>query len=163
MGRTRSGTRGRSVGSEMHSRCSALPVLHGVVDAEQLDAARSTAACENGGMTTADVDAWLDQTTNPKRDVIAAVRAVVMSDERIEEAVKYRAPAFLHGGIMAYFHWNAREFASLVFPKGSEISGKFERLEGDGLQRMMRFVDVESVVAARDDLLDIVDVWCSAR
>jgi hypothetical protein len=104
-----------------------------------LDAARSFRAGEDDGVTTADVDAWMDQTTNPKRDVIAAVRAVAMSDNRIEEAVKYRAPAFLHGGIMAYFHWNAQEFASLVFPHGSKIPGEFERLDGDGLQRMMRF------------------------
>ena len=47
--------------------------------------------------THIDVDAWLAATQNPKRRVIAAVRAVVMSDERIDEAVKYRAPAFLHG------------------------------------------------------------------
>ncbi len=105
----------------------------------------------------------MDQTTNPKRDVIAAVRAVVMSDDRIEEAVKYRAPAFLHGGIMAYFHWNAREFASLVFPHGSKIPGEFDVLEGDGLQRMMRFVDLASVETGRDDLLDIVDLWCATR
>jgi Domain of unknown function (DU1801) len=114
-------------------------------------------------VTTADVDAWLDQTTNPKRDVIAAVRAVVMSDERMQEAIKYRAPAFLHGGIMAYFHWNAKEFASLVFPNGSKLPGEFERLEGDGLQRMMRFADVDSVEAAHEELLDIVDLWCSTR
>ena len=53
-------------------------------------------------MSTTDVDAWIAATRNPKRDVIATVRAVVMSDGRIEEAVKYRAPAFLHGGIMAH-------------------------------------------------------------
>jgi hypothetical protein len=133
------------------------------VSQAELDAACSAANCENDRMTTAEVDAWLDQTTNPKRQVIAAVRAVVMSDERVVEAVKYRAPAFLYGGIMAYFHWNAKEFASLVFPQGSAIPGEFERLEGDGLQRMMRFVDIESVEAARDDLLDIVDLWCSTR
>jgi hypothetical protein len=33
----------------------------------------------------------------------------------------------------------------------------------DGLQRMMRFVDIDSVEAARDDLLDIVDLWCATR
>jgi hypothetical protein len=132
-----------------------------VPEGSGLDAARSVGAGESDGVTTADVDAWMNQTTNPKRDVIAAVRAVVMSDERIEEAIKYRAPAFLHGGIMAYFHWNAKEFASLVFPSGSKIPGEFERLEGDGLQRMIRFVDFASVEAARDDLLDIVDLWCA--
>jgi hypothetical protein len=84
-------------------------------------------------VTTADVDARLDHTTNPKREVIAALRAVVMNDEPMEEATKYRAPAFLYGGIMAYFHWNAKELAGLVLPGGSRIPGSFERLEGEVL------------------------------
>lgn len=88
------------------------------------------------------VDAWLASTKNPKKQVIAAVRAVVLTDERIDEAIKYRAPAFLHGGIMAYFHWNAKDFASMIFPLGSRIPGDFELLEGSGLQRMIRFSDL---------------------
>lgn len=112
-------------------------------------------------VSTSDVDEWFAQTGNPKKNVIAAVRAVVMSDERVDEAIKWRAPAFLNNGIMAYFNWSAKEFASLIFPRGSEIPGEFECLEGDGLQRMMRFVDLASVEARRDDLLDIVDLWCS--
>jgi hypothetical protein len=67
-------------------------------------------------MSSSDVDVWLDTTLNPKRDVIAAVRDVVMSDERFSETIKYRAPAFIHGGIMAYFHWSAKDFASSSFP-----------------------------------------------
>jgi hypothetical protein len=112
-------------------------------------------------MSTADVDAWLAATRNPKRDVIAAVRAVVMSDERIEEAIKYRAPAFLDGGIMAYFHWSAKDFASLIFPLGSGIPGGFDLLHGTGLQRMIRFHHLDDVNAHRDQLLDIVDAWCT--
>lgn len=112
-------------------------------------------------MSTADVDAWLATTQNPKRDVIAAVRAVVMTDERIDEAIKFRAPAFLHRGIMAYFHWSAKEFASLIFPLGSRIPGDFELLQGDGLQRMIRFDSVDAVEANREQLLDIVDAWCT--
>ena len=112
-------------------------------------------------MSTTDVDAWLATSRNPKRDVIAAVRAVVMSDERIDEAVKYRAPAFMHGGIMAYFHWSAKEFASLIFPLGSRIPGDFDLLQGTGLQRMIRFHHLDDVAAYREQLLDIVDVWCT--
>jgi Domain of unknown function (DU1801) len=111
----------------------------------------------------ADVDAWLAETKNPKKDVIIAVRAVITSDERISEAIKWRAPAFLHDGIMAYFNWSAKEFASLIFPTGSEVPGNFELLEGGGVQRMIRFRDVASVAAARDELLDIVDTWCISR
>jgi Domain of unknown function (DU1801) len=112
-------------------------------------------------MSSADVDAWFVTTRNPNRDVIAAVRAVVMSDGRIDEAVKYRAPAFLHGGIMAYFHWSAKEFVSLIFPLGSRIAGDFDLLQGTGLQRMIRFHRSDDVAAHREQLLDIVDVWCT--
>ncbi len=112
-------------------------------------------------MRSADVDAWLAATRNPKKDVIVAVRAVVMSDDRIAEAIKYRAPAFMCGGIMAYFHWNAKEFASLIFPLGSRIPGEFELLHGSGLQRTIRFDHVDAVHAHREQVLDIVDAWCS--
>jgi Domain of unknown function (DU1801) len=127
------------------------------------DSNRRIRARENDCVSGADVDAWLAETGNPKKDVIIAVRAVITSDERISEAIKWRAPAFLHDGIMAYFNWSAKEFASLIFPKGSEIPGHFELLEGDGVQRMIRFPDVASVAAARDELLDIVDTWCVTR
>jgi hypothetical protein len=103
----------------------------------------------------------LETTTNPKKDVIAAVREVILSDDRISEDVKYRAPAFLYGGIMAYFHWSAKEFASLIFPLGSRIPGRFDLLQGDGVQRVARFADVAAVEASRDELRDIVDEWCT--
>ena len=112
-------------------------------------------------MSAAEIDAWLATTRNPKRDVIAAVRAVVMSDDRIDETVKYRAPAFMHGGIMAYFHWSAKDVASLIFPLGSRIPGDFELLQGNGLQRMIRFHHVDEVLAHREELLDIVEAWCT--
>jgi hypothetical protein len=60
-------------------------------------------------------------------------------------------------------HWNATEFAGLVFPNGSKLPGEFERLVGDGVRRMIQFADVDSVEAARDELLDIVDMTCSTR
>ncbi len=94
--------------------------------------------------------------------MIAAVRAVVLSDERVAEAIKYRAPAFLFDGIMAYFHWGAKEFASLIFPLGSRIPGEFDLLEGNGLQRMIRFDSVDAVHANAEQLLDIVDAWCTS-
>jgi hypothetical protein len=112
-------------------------------------------------MSSADVDRWLATTRNPKRDVIAAVRTVVMSDERVDEAIRYRAPAFIHGGIMAYFHWSAKEFASLIFPLGSRLRGDFDLLHGNGLQRMIRFHSIDEVNANSDQLLDIVDTWCT--
>ncbi len=114
-------------------------------------------------MSTRDVDTWMAQTNNPKRDVIAALRQVITSDDRIEEAIKYRAPAFLYNGILAYFHWAAKDHASLIFPGGSEIPADFALLEGTGIQRTARFATVDEVHNAADDLLDIVELWCSIR
>jgi Domain of unknown function (DU1801) len=112
-------------------------------------------------MNSGDVETWFATTANPHRHLIQAVREVIVSDDRISEAIKYRAPAFLYGGIMAYFHWNAKEFASLIFPLGSQIPGDFDLLDGSGLQRMVRFDNIDAVGAHRDQLLDIVDAWCS--
>jgi hypothetical protein len=117
--------------------------------------------CDHSPVSASDIDEWLTGTTNPKREVIAAVRQVVMTDGRLDEAVKYRAPAFLYGGIMAYFHWSAKDFASLIFPRGSEIPGGFDLLQGNGLQRMARFDDLDSVSRHAEELLDIVDAWCT--
>ena len=83
-----------------------------------------------------------------------------MSDERIGEAIKWRAPTFAHNGIMAYFHWRAKEFASLTFPLGSQIPGDFKLLSGTGVFRTIRFETVEAVEVNRAELLDIVDAWC---
>ena len=71
------------------------------------------------------MDAWFITTQNLKKDVIAPVREVVTSDGRISEAIKYRAPAFVYDGIMAYFHWSAKEFAFLIFVLGPGIPGHF--------------------------------------
>jgi hypothetical protein len=128
---------------------------------ETLDLHSSACAWQPGVVSSQKVQTWLETTSNPKKDVIAAVRDVILSDDRISEDVKYRAPAFLYGGIMAYFHWNAKEFASLIFPLGSRIPGRFELLTGEGLQRMVRFADVGAVQTSRDELLDIVDAWCT--
>jgi hypothetical protein len=64
---------------------------------------------------------------------------------------------------MAYFHWSAKDFASLIFPTGHTITGQFALLEGDGMQRMARFADLDAVASGRDQLLDIVDWWCTQR
>jgi hypothetical protein len=115
------------------------------------------------GRNMNDVEAWLLATKNPKKNVIAAVRKILLTDKRLSETVKWRAPAFLYGGVMAYFHWSAREFASLIFPHGSRIPGAFTILTGTGIQRVARFQDEKEVRAHRRQLLDIVDAWCDLR
>ena len=106
------------------------------------------------------VDEWLEATSNPMASTISTVVDVLRTDERLDEAVKYRAPAFMVGStIVCYFHWSAKAFASLVFPSGSSIPGEHPRLLGDGLQRTMRFHSDADARAAADDLLDVIDDW----
>ncbi len=108
----------------------------------------------------ATVDDWLAESTNRMASTIAVVVEVLRSDGRLDEAIKYRAPAFLFDGtIVCYFHWNAQAFASLVFPSGARIPGEHERLLGDGVQRTMRFHSDADARAAENDLLDVVDDW----
>ncbi|MEL6894403.1 MAG: DUF1801 domain-containing protein [Actinomycetota bacterium] len=106
------------------------------------------------------VDEWLAGTANPKAGVIAAIREILLDDERIDEAIKYRAPAFLHDGrIIAYFHHASKATASLIFPDGGRLDG--HRILGDGSnkQRTARFATIDDVVDAHDELLAVIEDW----
>jgi len=107
---------------------------------------------------------WFDQTENPLKLVIRAVRDVIMEDPDIEETVKYRAPAFEYEGIVCYFNWSAKKRVSLIFPDGRRIPGDFPMLEdGSNIQRMMYFDDVDDVAAKKADLQDILAACVAYR
>ncbi|MEM1333063.1 MAG: DUF1801 domain-containing protein [Actinomycetota bacterium] len=107
-----------------------------------------------------DVDEWLAGTHHPKAEVIAAIREVLLDDERLDEAVKYRAPAFLHDGrIVAYFHHGAKQTASLIFPDGGRLDGHDLLGDGSNKQRDARFSSVDEVDRAIDELRAVIDDW----
>ncbi len=110
------------------------------------------------------VATWLDETSNPKADVIRAVRDLIMVDPDVTETIKYRAPCFEHDGIMCYFNWSAKKQASLIFPAGRTIPGDHPHLEdGSNLQRMMRFESVDDVAEKADALRDVIDAYIASR
>jgi uncharacterized protein YdhG (YjbR/CyaY superfamily) len=52
----------------------------------------------------AEVDAWFESYDNPQKPLVQAVREVVLAaDDRITEAIKWKAPTFMYRGNLASF------------------------------------------------------------
>ena len=106
---------------------------------------------------------WFASTNNPMAPVIRAVRDVIMGDPNVTETIKYRAPAFEHGGIICYFNWSAKKRASLIFPTGRKLVGDHPHLEsGSNQQRMMYFDDLDDVAHKSDALRDVIDAYMAS-
>lgn len=109
-----------------------------------------------------EVDSWLAVYDNPMRPVVEAVRAVLLSDGRLGECIKWRSPTFTYKGNLASFNPRSKKHASLMFHTGAKIPGDFPNLGGGGATaRYMTFRDLDEVAARRDELLAIVDAWCT--
>ena len=66
-------------------------------------------------------------------DVLLCMReAILASDARIEEAIKWKSPTFVYKGNIASFNPRAKKHASLMFHTGASIPGEFPHLEGTG-------------------------------
>lgn len=111
-----------------------------------------------------EVDAWFESYDNPMKEVVQAVRAIILEDARITETIKWKSPTFVYRGNMASFNPRSKQHASLMFHTGALIPGSHPRLEGGGeTARYMKFADLDEVEAARDDLQVIVKAWCESR
>ncbi len=111
-----------------------------------------------------EVDTWLEEYDNPMKDVVLAVREIILEDERITETIKWKSPTFMFEGNMASFNPRSKKHASLMFHTGASIPGHHPRLTGGGeTARYLTFADVDEVAAAADDLRAIVDAWCDSR
>jgi hypothetical protein len=102
---------------------------------------------------------------NPMKDVVQAVREVIMSaDERVEETIKWQAPTFVYKGNIASFFPKAKQHASLMFHEGASIPGDFPSLQGDAAKgRTMKFADLAAVEATADELRAIIAAWIAMR
>ena len=60
-------------------------------------------------MSTDKVNAWMDQYDNPRKDLVQAIRGVIMAaDDRISEDIKWQAPTFVYKGNLASFFPKAK-------------------------------------------------------
>ena len=113
---------------------------------------------------TESVAEWFVATDNPMKDVMIAVRNVIVEDPDITETIKYRAPAFEYSGILCYFNWSSKKRASLIFPSGQSIPGDHPALEsGSNLQRMMYFADLADAKAKADDLRAVIAAYMATQ
>ncbi len=91
-------------------------------------------------------------------------REIFLSDDRVEETIKRKSPAFMCGGIMARLNPWAKAHVRLMFHTGAAIPGDHPRLEAGGdTARYMRFADLPDVEAAADALAAVVAAWCDSE
>ena len=109
-----------------------------------------------------EVESWFAKLDHPQKETMLAVReAVLASDSRIGECIKWSTPTFTFEGNLASLQPNAKKFASLMFHRGAEIPGRHPRLRGSGrLVRTMQFEDPKDVRASKKALKAIVKSWC---
>ena len=115
---------------------------------------------ENG-----EVDRWFGQLDHPLKDVMLAVREVIVgADPRISETIKWKSPTFVYEGNLASINPRAKQFVSLMFHRGAEIPGDHPVLQGGGDQaRYMRFADAAEIRRLRRDLETVIRAWCDWR
>ena len=91
-----------------------------------------------------------------------AVReAILKSDQRITETIRWQAPTFVYKGNLASFFPKTKTHASLMYHKGATIKGKFMHLEGEGKEaRTMKFADLKDLKSKSVELKAIVKAWC---
>lgn len=111
-----------------------------------------------------DVDAWFAGYEHPAKDAMLRVREIILSDDRLEETIKWKSPTFMFEGNMASFNPRTKSHVSLMFHTGASIPGEHPRLEGGGdTARYMKFEDLDDVNRGESELRAVVSAWCDSR
>jgi hypothetical protein len=112
-----------------------------------------------------EVDAWFESYENPQKELVQAVRAVVLDvDGRISEAIKWKAPTFSFRGNIASFYPRSAKHVALMFHTGATLPDPMGLLEGEGdTSRVARFVDADDLAAKADALRELVRAWISLK
>jgi hypothetical protein len=111
------------------------------------------------------VDAWFAAYDNPQKDLVMAVRDVILgADERVTEAIKWQAPTFVYKSNIASFYPKARQHVSLMFHTGASLHDPTGLLEGTGdTSRVAKFADPADLEAKRQALQDLVRAWVDLK
>jgi hypothetical protein len=111
-----------------------------------------------------EVDEWFADYEHRARDAMLRVRQIILEDDRMTEAIKWKSPTFMYGGNMASFNPRTKAHVSLMFHTGASIPGEHPRLEGGGeTARYMKFADLAAVESAADEIRAVVASWCNSR
>ena len=120
------------------------------------------------------VDAYMDGLTHPLANLVAALRAIILSTDReIGEEIKWNAPTFFYSGEMQPF--NPKEYKRyiivfnlfqkdcirLVFPSGARVNDTSGLLEGDYAdgRRLAHFHNVDEVQSKKTLLQSVIRKW----
>lgn len=111
------------------------------------------------------VDAWFVTYDNPQKELVRAVRDVVLdTDARVTEAIKWSAPTFMYAGNIASFYPKARQHVSLMFHTGASLPDPDGVLEGDGeTTRVLKIADADDLAARTPALQGLVRAWIASR
>lgn len=117
------------------------------------------------GRHNPEVDAWFDRYDNPQKELVLAVREVILAaDDRVTEAIKWQAPTFVYAGNLASFYPRAKQHVSLMFHQGASLPDPQGLLEGEGeTSRVAKFADADDLAAKSAALQDLVRAWVAAR
>lgn len=111
----------------------------------------------------AEVTDWLERLEHPLKDTILAVRkAVLASDKRVEETIKWQSPTFVYKGNIASINPKSKKRVSLMFHKGAALPGKHPKLEGGaGTVKYLYFDDKKDVKEKQAAIKAAVKAWCA--
>jgi hypothetical protein len=112
-----------------------------------------------------EVEAWFADTDHPLSDVMLDVRrAILATDRRITESMKWKSPTFSFEGNIASINPKAKAHVSLMFHQGATIPGEHPALEGGGsTARYLRFEDRADVKRKREALQQAVAAWVTMK
>ena len=112
-----------------------------------------------------EVDAWFDRYDNPQKDLVLAVRDVVLeADPRVGECIKWQAPTFTYQGNIASFFPRATKHVSLMFHHGAALPDPSGILEGQGsTSRSLKILESDDLTAKTPALQGHVRSWIELR
>lgn len=117
------------------------------------------------GATDPAVDAWFDAYDNPQKELVRAVRRVMLdADPRVSETIKWKAPTFMYRGNIASFYPRSTKHVALMFHSGASLPDPSGILEGEGdTSRVVRILDHDDLTAKADALRALVVAWIAVR
>ena len=112
-----------------------------------------------------EVDAWFEAYANPQKDLVQAVRTVLLdADERLAEAIKWKAPTFVYQGNLASFFPKSTKHVTLMFHTGATLPDPDGILEGDGdVARSVKIRDHKDLADKAPALRGLVTAWIASK
>jgi hypothetical protein len=117
------------------------------------------------GQRSAEVEAWFEDYDNPQRDLVLAVRDVVLgADDRIGETIKWKAPTFVYEGNLASFFPKSKKHVTLMFHQGAALPDPAGVLVGDGdTARSLKIADRADLHAKAAAIVELVRAWIARQ